>query len=311
MAPPRVIEAEVFTAMPRELRRGDTVTSWSQLNRMGEPGDSFIEGPVFDDDGNLFVCDIEYGRVFRIDPGGEWTLVAEWDGEPNGLAFLGPGELLTTDFRNGLLVVDTRSGAVTPFLDRRNTERFRGVNDLVFDSGGNLYFTDQGTTGMHDPSGRVYRLSPDGRLDILIANGPSPNGLVLSPDERVLFVAMTRANSVWRVPLMADGGVAKVGQYASMNGPAGPDGLAMDADGGLVVALPGRGEAWLLDERADPALVIRSPTGRMVTNVAYGGPERRELYCTESATATVLRVTLDRPGAPVFRGRSGGPAAHG
>ena len=299
------VETELFSSMPTHYRRSGVVTSWSRLNRMGDPGECFIEGPVFDESGNLFITDIEYGRVFRIDPRGAWELVAEWDGEPNGLALLGPTELLTTDFRNGLMVVDTVSGVVTPFLDRRNTERFRGVNDLVFDSRGNLYFTDQGTTGLHDPTGRVYRLTPDGRLDMLIGNGPSPNGLVLTPDERFLYVAMTRANGVWRIPLMEDGGVAKVGQYVTMNGPGGPDGLAIDAAGRLVVALHGRGEVWVLDEKADPVVVLHSTAGSSITNVAYGGADRRDLYCTESATGTVLRATLDIPGAEVHPGRRG------
>jgi gluconolactonase len=270
---------------------------------MGKPGDSFIEGPIFDGDGNLFVTDVEYGRVFRIDPDASWTLVAEWDGEPNGLAFLTNTELITTDFRNGLMVVDVLSGAVTPFLERRNTERFKGVNDLVFDSRGNLYFTDQGTTGMHDPTGRVYRLSVDGQLDVLLNNCPSPNGLVLTPDETVLYVAMTRANSVWRVPLLPDGSVAKVGQFVSVNGPAGPDGLAMDVEGRLVMALSGLGEVRVLNHRGDAAMVIQSATGPTVTNVTFGGPTRRELYITESATASVLRVTVDVQGAEVFVGR--------
>ncbi|MGN5354138.1 hypothetical protein ACQ4P5_19195 [Ralstonia sp. L16] len=58
-----------------------------------------------------------------------------------------------------------------------------------------MYFTDQGQTGLHDPTGRVYRLCTDGRLDCLLANGPSPNGLVLTPDESALFVAMTGDNA--------------------------------------------------------------------------------------------------------------------
>ena len=87
------------------------------------------------------------------------------DGEPNGMKFLAPGQLLVTDYKNGLVVLDIASGQVRPYLERRNSERFKGVNDLVFDSRGNLYFTDQGQTGLHDPSGRVYRLGRDGRRD--------------------------------------------------------------------------------------------------------------------------------------------------
>jgi gluconolactonase len=66
---------------------------------------------------------------------------------------------VVTDYRNGLMRVHIATGKVTPMLERRNTERFKGVNDLVFDSQGNLYFTDQGQTGLHDPSGRVFRLA--------------------------------------------------------------------------------------------------------------------------------------------------------
>src|SRR4029434_5044133 len=107
---------------------------------------SFLEGPVFDAAGNLYVTDIPFGRIFRIDPQGEWELVAEWAGEPNGAKFIDDRELLVTDYRNGLMAVDVKTGAVRPYLDRRNSERFKGVNDLVFDGRGNLYFTDQGQT---------------------------------------------------------------------------------------------------------------------------------------------------------------------
>ncbi|MFX8156757.1 SMP-30/gluconolactonase/LRE family protein, partial [Acinetobacter baumannii] len=79
-----------------------------------------------------------------------------------------------------------------------------------------------------DPTGRVYRLRPDGRLDCLLSNGPSPNGLVLTPDESALFVAMTRDNAVWRLPLLADGSTSKVGRFAQFYGTSGPDGMAMD-----------------------------------------------------------------------------------
>src|SRR4029078_7624181 len=84
--------------------------------------------------------------------------VTEYDGEPNGAKFLDDAHLVVTDYKNGLMVLDIRSGNVEACLERRNTERFKGVNDLVFDSRGNLFFTDQGQSGLHDPSGRVYRV---------------------------------------------------------------------------------------------------------------------------------------------------------
>lgn len=301
---PVVRELDVFTSMPEQFRRTGVRSHWADVNQGGRLADSFLEGPVFDAAGNLYVTDIPFGRVFRIDPSGHWELVAQWDGEPNGMKFLSEGELLVTDYKNGLVAVNIASGRVRPYLERRNSERFKGVNDLVFDSCGNLYFTDQGQTGLHDPTGRVYRLAPDGRLDMLLSNVPSPNGIVLSRDERFLFVAATRGNCVWRMPLLADGSVSKAGQFFTSHGPSGPDGLAMDESGRLVVANPGLGYVWVLDRFAEPELVLKGPRGASLTNVAFGGHDRRMLFCTDSTHGTVLVAQMDVPGVELAGGRS-------
>jgi gluconolactonase len=194
-----------------------------------------------------------------------------------------------------------QSGKVEPYFARRNTESFKGVNDLTCDSQGNIYFTDQGQSGMHDPTGRVYRLQPSGKLDLLLSNVPSPNGLVLSPDEKVLYVAATRGNCVWRTPLMSDGSVAKVGQFFTTYGPSGPDGLAVDVAGNLAIANPGLGYVWLINPRGEPIFVWTSPKDNVVTNVAFGGVENRDLYCTESESGSILVMRAPHPGAKVHR----------
>lgn len=296
--PPEVRTLDTWTALPqryRQLRR----TVWGDANQGGRESDSFLEGPVFDGAGNLYVTDIPFGRVFRIDPQGEWDLIAQWDGEPNGMKFLNATELLVTDYLNGLMLLDTRSGAVRPYLGRRNTESFKGVNDLTFDSRGNLYFTDQGQTGLHDPTGRVYRLSKEGRLDLLLSNVPSPNGIVLSRDEKFLFVAVTRGNCVWRMPLLADGSVSKAGQFFTSYGPSGPDGLAMDESGHLLVANPGLAYVWVLNERAEPMQVLRGLPGHSLTNLAFGGMDRKTLYCTDSTSGSILSIDMAERGAKV------------
>jgi gluconolactonase len=303
LQPPQVRELAPFTSLPDEFR-ARTKSAWGDANRSGLPTDSFLEGPVVDDAGNLYVTDIPFGRVFRIDAAGAWSLVGEWDGEPNGMKFLSAGELLVTDYKNGLVVLDTASGQVRPFLERRNSERFKGVNDLVFDARGNLYFTDQGQTGLHDPTGRVYRLGADGRLDLLLSNVPSPNGIVLSPDERFLFVAVTRGNCVWRMPLLPDGSLAKAGQFFTSYGPSGPDGLAMDEDGRLLVANPGLGYVWVLNSRAEPVWVLRGPAGASITNVAFGGEGRKRLFVTDSSHGDVLFADMDAAGLAIQRGPS-------
>ena len=302
--PPATRPFEVFTRMPDRFRRAGERSVWARANMPGRQVDAFLEGPVVDAQGHLYVTDIPFGRVFRIDPQGEWDLVAQWDGEPNGMKWLRPGQLLVTDYRNGLMQVDVASGQVRPFLARRNTESFKGVNDLVFAASGHLYFTDQGQTGLHDPTGRVYRLGPDGRLDLLLANVPSPNGVVLSPDERFLFVAATRGNCVWRMRLQDDGSVSKAGQFFTSYGPSGPDGLAMDEHGRLLVANPGLGYVWVLNAHGEPDEVLTGPRGASLTNLAFGGPDRRTLYCTDSTHSTILRAQMPVAGQALHTGVS-------
>jgi gluconolactonase len=271
--------------MPAALRR-PIVTDWSRANKRGDPVDCFLEGPCFDTQGRLHVTDIPHGRIFRLDAPGAWTLVAEYDGEPNGLALHPDGKrMFIADYKQGILALDLATGAVTPALARRNSERFKGPNDLVFARNGDLYFTDQGQTGLQDPTGRVYRWRANGTLDMLISNGPSPNGLALSADEEVLFVAMTRDNSVWRVPLLPDGSTAKVGRFASFSGTSGPDGMAMDADGRLMVCHASLRCVFVLSHQGEVVTRLRACRGTTVTNVALRGGQA---FITESSTGAVM-----------------------
>jgi gluconolactonase len=288
-APPEEIKTEVFARLPDKLRRKDPDNAWSLVNRRGLVADSFLEGPSFDRDGNLYIVDIPYGRIFRISPAGEFTLVAEYDGEPNGLKIARDGRIVITDYRHGLMTLDPASGKVTSMLERRWSERFKGVNDLIFAGNGDIYFTDQGQTGMHDPTGRVYRLRVDGALDQIVNNVPSPNGLVLNGSEHVLYVAATRGNAIWRIPLMPDGTASKVGIFIQLSGSlGGPDGLAMDEQDNLAIAHAGLGTVWIFSRLGEPLYRIRSCQGLATTNVAYGGADNKYLYITESESGCVL-----------------------
>jgi len=292
-APPQIIETEIFARLPEKFRRKDKDNPWVIVNRRGMPADSFLEGPSFDRDGQLYIVDIPYGRVFRISPAGEFTLVAEYDGEPNGLKIAKDGRIVITDYRHGLMLLDPASGKVSSLLERRWSERFKGVNDLVFAKNGDIYFTDQGQTGMHDPTGRVYRLRVDGTLDLLLGNVPSPNGLVLNGAEHILYVAATRGNNVWRVPLMPDGTVSKVGIFVQLSGSlGGPDGMAMDQDDNLAIAHAGLGTVWIFSRMGEPLYRVKSCAGLATTNVAYGGPDNKTLYITESETGSILQARL-------------------
>jgi gluconolactonase len=286
--PPRLIETTIFSAMPENFRRKGVSTEWADANRPGAPTDSFIEGPSFDREGHLYIVDIPFGRIFRISPDGKWSLAAEYDGWPNGLKISPEGRILVADYRHGIMELDAASGRMQPVLRSRNSESFRGCNDLHIASNGDIYFTDQGQTGLHDPSGRVYRFTRDGRLDCLISTGISPNGLVLDTSEKVLFVAMTRDNAVWRLPFMKDGSVSKVGRFCSLFGASGPDGMTMDKAGRLFVAHASLGHVFVFAPNGELIARIKSCAGASCTNVAIGGNNRDRLYITESTSGTVL-----------------------
>jgi gluconolactonase len=303
-SPPHVIHARVLTRLPQEFRRRQR-TEWCDANKPGQEIDSFLEGPTFDREGNLYVVDIPNGRIFRISPRLEWTLAAQYDGWPNGLAMHRDGSLWIADYRRGLLKLDAASdrtrgdGVPGAILGHRNSESFRGLNDLTFDRDGNCYFTDQGQTGLHDPSGRVYRLRPTGQLDCVLANAPSPNGVALDTTQKVLFVAVTRANAVWRGPLLPDGAVTKVGAFRTFFGTSGPDGMAVDRDNRLVVAHASLGGAFVIDARGEVTHFVKSGEGSTVTNVAYR-PGTSKLVMTESETGAILEADLPAPGAALF-----------
>ncbi|MBL8671774.1 MAG: SMP-30/gluconolactonase/LRE family protein, partial [Alphaproteobacteria bacterium] len=281
------------------FRMRDRSSQWAD----GQPGGfgkhSLLEGPCFDRHGNLYVVDIPYGRIFRVNPEGGWTLVVEYDGEPNGLKFHRDGRGFVADYKNGVMQLDAVNGHVRPYLTRHKLEHFKALNDLTFASNGDLFFTDQGLTGMHDPTGRVFRLRADGRLDCLLDNVPSPNGLVLDLDERTLFVAVTRANAIWRVPLIGEG-VAKVGVFIQLSGGIGPDGITIDEEGNLAVCHIGMGCVWLFNRRGEPLYRVQSCVGAHTTNVCYGGADRRWMYVTEAETGSIIRAHMPTPGRVPF-----------
>lgn len=297
-AAPQELRAEVFARLPDALRMRGRSCRWANEQRGGAQTDSFLEGPSFDRDGNLFVVDIPWGRIFTVSQQGEFELFTEYDGEPNGLKIHRDGRIFVADFRRGLMVVDPKTRRVEPYLESASGGPFKGLNDLHFASNGDLYFTDQGLTGLHDPTGRLYRLRANGTLDLLLDNVPSPNGLALNPAENLLYLNVTRGNCVWRVPLAKDGTPFKVGVFVQLSGGlGGPDGLAIDEQGNLAIAHFGLGTVWLFSALGEPLYRIRSPLGLATTNVAYRG---NDLFITESETGAVLRVELPTPGSRMY-----------
>jgi gluconolactonase len=298
--PPKVIETEIIAALPEWFRKAGSrpgrVSSRYARPQVGV--DCYLEGPSFDRDDQLYFTDVPHGRIFRMAPTGDIDLVAEYDGEPNGLKIHKDGRIFIADYRHGVMVLDPDSGSVVPFADLLPAESFKGLNDLVFASNGDLYFTDQGKTGLHDPTGRVYRFTADGRLEALIETLPGPNGLVLSPDEKVLYVG-SRANAIWWQPLLERRPPARAGTFATMQGFGTPDGMAVDEAGNVLCVQHNMGVVWVFNRIGLPIWRIETCASDKLTNVAYGGPGRRDLYILDG-NGKILVARMPVPGLTMY-----------
>jgi gluconolactonase len=297
-AAPRAIETQIFATLPEELRIRNRTNQLSKS--VDGEFDSFLEGPSFDRLGNLYCVDLVFGRIFCVDTKGKFHLVVEYDGEPNGLKIHRDGRLFVADRRHGIIVIDPATQRIQNIVERYNQEPFKGPNDLVFSPAGDLYFTDQGMSDLVNATGRVFRLRADGRLDLLLDKLPSPYGIALDPAGRVLYVALTRANSIIKVPILPDGRLSRVLNFIQLSGGGGPDGIAVDSEGGLAVAHPLLGAVWLFDRKGQPTLRVNLCRGLLGTNVAYGGSDGRRLYITEAETGTIQVVDMPITGGVMF-----------
>lgn len=296
---PQVIEARVWVDLAGEL--GWTPGMTPMIEKfVGKPAHSFLEGPSFDRTGNLYVVDFAFGRIVRVSPEGRPEVVCEYHGAPNGLQVGADGMVYVTDRMLGMMRLDPASGAIDLHLGPDGAPGgFDGLSDLTIGRGGDIFFTDQGDSHLLAPTGRVLRLRPDGRCDVVMEGIPGPNGIVLSPDEAHVFVAVTYGPAIWRGRVRPDGPADKVGVFQSLpGGYSGTDGLAVDIRGGIAACHNRLGTVWLLDHDGAPTHRVVTPPGhgRKITNVVYGGPGEATLYMTETETGTLLVADGPVPG---------------
>ena len=287
------IDAEIFATLPSRLHYTGEPNDWVRVTRPGARLHSFLEGPTFDDGGALWCVDVPYGRIFRIGVEGQWTVAHAGEGQPHGLARLDRHTFAVADYRLGLMRFDVESGAMTSICEGVNAERFRGLGDITRARNGDLWFTDPGRSSLSDPTGRVFRLRRDASMpELMLANVPYPNGIGTSPDGRLVYVAATRANAVWRLLADAPDPVyPMVGTWVQLSGGLGPDGIAVHPNGIVAVAQGQAGRVHVFDPLGDLLARVRTPGGLWTTAVAWF-PDQRRLAIVDAQTAAIYVADL-------------------
>ncbi|MBI1249093.1 SMP-30/gluconolactonase/LRE family protein [bacterium] len=253
-------------------------------------GFEWSEGPVWVPEGYLLFSDIPNNRIVKYTPGkgtDVYMQPAGYTGKPkfegmepgtNGLA-ISPEGHLTMCCHGDRNITQMIDGERKVLVSHYKGKRLNSPNDLVFDSNGNLYFTDppyglpgglEGKEAELDFCG-VYRLSKDGKLTLMTKECPRPNGIALSPDEKTLYVADSGACHWKAFPIKNDGtlGESKLFYDASKwkgKRPGSSDGLKVDTNGNLWATGPG----GVLVFTPEGKLLGRLSTGERTANCAFG-----------------------------------------
>ena len=273
-------------------------------------GLAFPEGPVVMADGSVIVVELAGGRITRC-RNGRTEMVSEIGGGPNGAA-IGPDGALYVCNNGGLDLarfqhargpghegrierVDLATGRVERLYDSCDGIALEAPNDIVFDADGRLWFTDLGKThdGIRTASG-LFSALPDGSaITAINRRAVSYNGVGLSPDGRHLYIADTHQARLWRYD--REVAAQKPTWIATAPGAVGFDSLAVTAAGHICVATLYEGGITTItpDGRTRKYDIAGE---RYVTNIAFGGADRRDAYVTLSTTGRLVRLRWDEPG---------------
>lgn len=254
----------------------------------------FLEGPTFDRAGNMWMVSIFSGDIHKVTPDGTCSTVANTGGEPQGLKTLPDGRIIGSDRKLGLFTVDPETAKVEKITNNYFVQNFAGLNDLVVDSLGGVYVTDPYGSGILHPTGRVYYLPPgEKRVSKVLDNIAFPNGIALSPDEKILYVTEFSAKRVIAASVVQPGLISPELTYvvANLADGAGPDGMTVDSSGNLFVAEYNGKEVFVINAENTILGTLRLPeeAGPGTTNVAL---HDGYLYITEARKNEVWRVKL-------------------
>jgi gluconolactonase len=286
------------------------------------------EGPVWHPKQGLYFTGGD--RITRRDLNGKVQVFREPSGGANGLLFDFEGRLIVCEARNRRVTRTEPDGRITVLADNYQGKKFNSPNDLTIDSKGRIYFSDprygnRDNIEMLDESGRtvegVYRIDAPGRVSRVTAHEVDrPNGLLVSPGDKYLYVADNNNNNagaarkLWRFDLRADGGIDPQSRKLIFDWEdgRGPDGLEMDQQGRLYVAGGlNKSNRFEPSEKFKGGVYVLSPEGELlvfagvptdeVTNVAFGGNDWKTLFVT--AGGTLWAIPVNTPGRTTWNAR--------
>jgi gluconolactonase len=286
------------------------------------------EGPAWHPELGLLTSSGEH--IYRRSKEGQVSLYRR-DAGSNGLMFDREGRLVMCQAAYRRVSRLSADGPLTVLAEKYDGHRFNQPNDLTIDAKGRLYFSDpcygdRSIIEMVDADGRqvegVYRIDPDGTVSRIITHeAERPNGLVVTPDDKYLYVADNNndtvggARKLWRFDLGSDGTIAPDSRKLiyDWKSTRGPDGIKLDAAGRLFVAagLNRQNPPYETQDKPTAGIYIFSPEGKLLeliaigadetTNCAFGGDDLRTLFVTAGGTLWSVRVnTPGRPAWPVL-----------
>jgi gluconolactonase len=284
------------------------------------------EGPVALADGSVLVCEVIAGTIARVEADGRVERIASPGGGPNGAAIGPDGALWLCNNGGGYVIeahddgsrvlrdparsiggciqrVDLASGKTETIFTHSGARRLVGPNDLVFDRDGGLWFTDYGDfTADGRRYGAIHYAPPGAEQSRCVRGGLiSPNGIGLSPDGSVVYVADTFTARLWAFDIVGAGEVApEPGPYQpgrlvqTLPGFRLLDSLALEAGGKVCVGAlyPGGVAVFDPDGGAD---ILPAPDER-ITNLCFGGGDMRDVWLTAASRGCLLKTRWPRAG---------------
>jgi gluconolactonase len=268
-------------------------------------GFKFTEGPAADRKGNVYFSDIPNEKIYKVDLKGKLTLFRDKTNRANGLMVNAKGEIVACEMAGQVVAYSPDGKERRVLAGKHDGKRFNAPNDLVIDKQGGIYFTDPAFGAPRPlPQGKtaVYYLSPDGKTTRLIDDLPNPNGVILSPDEKTLYVIPTGQADMMSYPVESPGKIGKGKVFCTLRQPkgrknTGGDGLTVDIKGNLYIT-SGLG-LQVFDPAGKYLGLIKVPEGP--ANVTFGGADFKTLYVT--ARTSLYTIPMEVAGHQFARPR--------